>query len=64
MLKIANLILIVTVLCTKHNNDYIILNQLEMRTDTSLQKTKFINNMAEYSQLHPPTHTVQPINLV
>ncbi len=59
MIKYANFLLILAVICTKNNNDYINLNQLSMRTDTSLQKAKLMENLAEYAEFNPPTHNVK-----
>jgi hypothetical protein len=64
MLKYANFLLILTIIFAKNRNDYINLNQIEMRTDTSLLKAKFMNNLAEYNELNTPIHNVQHLNLV
>ncbi len=57
MFKCANLLFIlITFICSKNKNDYIFLNQLEMKTDTSLLKSKFKDNISQYNDLQPPVN--------
>jgi hypothetical protein len=64
MFKYANFMLILaTIACSQNNNDYINLNQLEMKTDTSLLKARFKENLAEYANLQNPVNNVHSINL-
>lgn len=39
-----------------YDNDYIFLNQLELKTDTSLLKSKFKANMAEFKEFKTVQH--------